>query len=546
MKKLKDNDQRMNILDAMKKEQKRAFSRLKIDTLEKPYFISYHMKDYEVCHIWGKYGALYRDERDRHRGMNVEVRVGSHEFDNTVDGGIPRKALQKLESYKYCQGPIEPNDEAIRMSLWRLTDLKFKEALSQLLEKKGRMVNEVIKRKEGPDFSHEKKIVHIDPHRPFAFDADYWTGIIRKASSDFKKYRKFINSWVQFRASKETRFLVNTEGSEIVTENEYYHLTLLVFTLADDGMPLHISRNFYYRKPEDFHSMEEIRRQGELLAESLMNLRKAVILEPYSGPAILEPQASGVFFHEAIGHRLEGERQISNDEGQTFRGKIGEKILPPFITIVDDPGMKEYEGVPLHGHYLFDDEGVPGQRVPLVENGVLRGFLLSRTPIEGFGSSNGHGRNESFEYPAARMANFIVRAGDMMSESRLKEKMIEECIARNKPYGLYIRKVESGETNTSRYSFQAFTGSPRLVYRVNLTTGKETLVRGVQFVGTPLSSISRIIAAGDSCEVHNSYCGAESGWIPVSTVSPAVLVEEIELQRTKDRNKKPPVIPPPV
>lgn len=545
MEKTVTSDPRMRILDAMTKEQKRAFSRMRIENLEKPYFISYNIKDYETFHIWGKYGSLYRDERDRHRGMYVEVRVGSNDFDNTVDGGIPRKTLQKLESHKYTQAPIEDEEDALRMSLWRLTDLKYKEALSQFLEKKGRMVNEIIKRKDGPDFTREKKIIHFDPPKPFRMDSDLWNDIIRKVSRSFCKYRKFINTWVQFKAIKETRFFTNTEGSRIITENEFYHITLMAYALAQDGMPLHIKRNLYYRSADELPPLEKIDHERDLIARDLMDLRKADILEPYNGPAILEPEVAGVFFHEAIGHRLEGERLVSSEEGQTFRGKVGERILPSFITITDDPSLRMFNGTPLLGHYLFDDEGIEGKPVALVERGILRDFLLSRTPIEGSTSSNGHGRNESFEFPMARMANFQIIVSEGKSDTELKKMLINECIKQKKPYGLYIRNVEGGETNTSKYSFQAFSGTPKMVYRVDLHTGRETLTRGVQFVGTPLSSISRIVAAGDTQKVYNSYCGAESGWVPVSIISPGILVEEVELQRIKDRSKKPPVLPPP-
>ena len=539
------DDTRLLILDAMKKEQQRAISRMSIENFEKPYFISYVIKDYDTYNAWGSYGAIhYGGVREKTRNIYTEVRVGSYDFDNTIDGGISYN-LRDAESFNYLSAPIEDDIYALRMCLWRLTDLKYKESLSQLLSKKSRMLREILKKKKSPDFTKEKKILHIDPSEPFHIDEAFWLNLIKEVSGEFIQYRKFINSWVQFKGMKEIKFIVNTEGSEIITESEYYRLTLYAATLAEDGMPLDITRNFYYRTPEEFPDIKTISRARDAMASDLMHLREAEILEPYNGPAILEPTATGAFFHEAIGHRLEGERQISIDEGQTFSGKVGKRILPKNVTIIDDPSQRSFDGTPLLGYYKYDDEGVTGQKVILVKNGILKNFLLSRTPVEGFLHSNGHGRNEYYEYPMARMSNFFVSTSNGKKKDELKKMLIEASIAKKKPYGLIIKDVESGETNTSRYSFQAFSCSPTLVYRVNLNTGAETLVRGVEFIGTPLSSLNRIMAIGDNYHVYNAYCGAESGWAPVSAITPSILVEEIELQRTKDRNKKPPVLPPP-
>ncbi|MDQ7823824.1 MAG: TldD/PmbA family protein [Candidatus Eremiobacteraeota bacterium] len=538
-------DTRLLIIDAMEKEQNRAFSQLRIHSFEKPYFISYLIKDYDVYSAWGSYGAMhYGGVREKVRNIYTEVRVGSHLFDNTIDGGIAC-SLKDAESFNYLSAPIEDDIYALRICLWRLTDMKYKEALSQLLAKKGRMLKEVLKKKKTPDFSREKKMLHIDKPIPFTLDEPFWNDLIKSLSGGFRKYKKFINSWVQFKAMKELRFFVNTEGTQIITEDEYYRLTLYAATLADDGMPLDISKNYYWRSLGEFPGKAGIESDREEFAADLMKIREAEVLEPYTGPAILQPEASAVFFHEAIGHRLEGERQISNDEGQTFTGKIGEPILPEYISIKDDPREKCFDGQSLVGHYKFDDEGVPAQQVILVDRGILRNFLLSRTPVEGFTRSNGHGRNEYYEYPSARMANFFVVTHDGKPEEKLKSMLIEEAGRQKKPYGLIVKNVESGETNTSRYSFQAFSGSPKIVYKVDLDSGRETLVRGVEFIGTPLSSINKILATGDTCEVHNAYCGAESGWIPISSIAPSVLVEELELQRIKDRNKRPPLLPPP-
>jgi predicted Zn-dependent protease len=280
---------------------------------------------------------------------------------------------------------------------------------------------------------------------------------------------------------------------------------------------------------------------GELLA-----LRKAPVLDPYTGPALLEPEAAGVLFHEAVGHRLEGERQNDDKDGHTFKGQIGKPILPFFLTVIDDPTQRMAGPVSLNGYYRFDDQGVAAQRVTLVDKGVLKTFLMSRAPVEGVPPhSNGHGRSAPGRDPVARMSNLIVESSKAMPWPKLKEALIAEAKRQEKPFGLIIRDVTGGNTDTSGYAYQAFKGQPRLVYKVDANTGAETLVRGVEIVGTPLLSINKIIATGDHRRVFNGYCGAESGYVPVSTVAPTVLVSEIELQRTRKDTGRPPVLPSP-
>lgn len=251
-------------------------------------------------------------------------------------------------------------------------------------------------------------------------------------------------------------------------------------------------------------------------------------------------------FHEAIGHRLEGERQRSEREGKTFKDKINEIILPEFISIYDDPSMKKYNNVDLSGSYLYDDEGQKGQKVVLVENGTLKNFLLSRTPIKNFPKTNGHGRSDGMNDPMARMSNLIVKSNNEFSSRELKDMLLEEVRKQNKPYGLIIQKVFGGETNTSKYNFQVFKGKPVYIFKVYADDGHLELVRGAEFVGTPLATINKIIATGNDYEVFNGFCGAESGYVPVSNVTSSVLLSEVELQRTSSRKSKPPILEPPV
>jgi TldD protein len=277
----------------------------------------------------------------------------------------------------------------------------------------------------------------------------------------------------------------------------------------------------------------------------LKALRTAPVADPFSGPAILDGRAAGVFFHEIFGHRAEGHRQKNDDEGQTFAKKIGEQVMPKFISVFDDPTIARVGTADLNGFYRFDDEAVPSQRAVLVDGGIMRGFLLGRMPTRGFVHSNGHGRRQSGRPIVARQGNLVVQPSTAVSKDQLKELLRAQVRRQGKPYGLLFKEVSGGFTPTSRMGPQAFKVLPLVVYRVYADGRPDQLIRGADIVGTPLTVLTKIVAAADDYDVFNGYCGAESGFIPVSAVSPSLLVEQIEIERKRTGKDKPPILPPP-
>jgi predicted Zn-dependent protease len=346
-------------------------------------------------------------------------------------------------------------------------------------------------------------------------------------------------------AEKQVRWFTSSEGTALVTEETLYAIHVQAVARAVDGQLLENSRDFYARTEATLPGPERLEREVRSLIRELEALRSAPALDPYSGPAILAPEATGVLFHEAVGHRLEGERQDDDKEGQTYKGQVGKRILPSFLSVVDDPTLRAQGEVALNGFYAFDDQGVPAQRTTLVEDGVLRTFLLSRKPVKPFTRSNGHGRGQGASAAVARMGNLVVSSRRRVPMTELKRLLIAEAKRQGKPYGLIIQDITGGNTNTLSYGYQAFKGTPRLAYRVDVLTGKQELVRGIELVGTPLTSINKLVATSDEARVFNGYCGAESGYVPVSTVAPAALISEIELQRVARANERSPILPAP-
>jgi predicted Zn-dependent protease len=295
--------------------------------------------------------------------------------------------------------------------------------------------------------------------------------------------------------------------------------------------------------PKDAEILAAVKRAGA----NLDNLLHAPLSDPFVGPAILSGRATGVFFHEIFGHRVEGHRQKDESEGQTFTKSVGKPVLPDFLSVVFDPTKADYQGTALNGTYLYDDEGVKARPVTVVENGILKTFLMSRSPVQGFPQSNGHGRREAGAEIVSRQSNLFVESSKHVSDAELRQMLIAEVKRQNKPYGLYFDQVVSGYTTTARRGLQAFTVVPLVVYRVYPDGRPDELIRGVDIVGTPLASFAKIIATSDKQEVFNGYCGAESGSVPVSAVSPAILVSEIEVQRKERSQDRPPyLVRPPI
>jgi predicted Zn-dependent protease len=536
------------LLQTLKSEVNRNFAELKKQPTP-AYYLSYRVYDVTGHSISASFGNLMTSSPYTQRLFNAAVRVGSPELDNTHE--IKEGNEQGYADYNssgYGSLGIEDNPKAWKVTLWQKTDAMYVEATKRFEKVKANVAVKVSSEDKSPDFSMETPERYIEKPVNFSdakFDPKIWEEKLKKYSAAFKDNKDIIDSQCYFSVELTHKYFVNTEGSEIYENRLSYSLHITASAKADDGMDLPLYKTYFAYDVKDLPSDEKIIADAKELSETLSKLRKAPVVDSYSGPVILSAQAAGVFFHEIFGHRVEGARLKNETDAQTFKKKLGQLVLPEDMSVIFEPQLKKYRGIPLNGQYVFDDEGVRGQRVEVVKDGKLISFLMNRSPIEGFPKSNGHGRGMIYLNTTTRQSNLIIESSKPKSEKELRTIMIEELKAEGKEYGYLLDQVAGGFTMTGRFIPNAFNVTPYLVYRVYADGRPDEIVRGVDLVGTPLAIFSQIAACGTDYYSFTGYCGAESGSVPVSCVSPSLYIKMIETQRKAKSQSQPPMLPRP-
>ncbi|HEX8837873.1 MAG TPA: metallopeptidase TldD-related protein [Candidatus Acidoferrum sp.] len=506
------------------------------------YFMDYTVTDTQRVDVSGSNGALLNSNETRNRWLEVWVRTGNYNLDDTHKVG----ERQMQNESPGVSVPVDDDPEVLRRAVWLETDKQYRAAEEALIKiKTGKEVKVETAEGNAPDFSREQPHTYLGPQVSIAVDRTPWEARVRAYTKAFRESAVIINSIVTFSGQAQNVLQVNSEGTQLQFGQIRYRLELFIQGKAPDGMDIDRYYNFDWVDPQEAPDDKAVYAAEATLRKELEGLVKAPINDPTVGPALLTGRAAAVFFHEVFGHRAEGHRQKDVTEGQTFSKKVGEQILPDFLSITDDTTMKKLGGEDLLGYYQFDDEGVPAQPVTLVDHGVLRNFEMSRSPLVGFSHSNGHGRRQLGATPVSRQGNLIVQSSKTMTNAQLRAKLMELIKAQGKPYGLLIDDIAGGFTFTGRGQPQAFQVQPLVVYKVFANGKPDELVRGVDIVGTPLAALTKIVATGDKPEVFNGYCGAESGNVPVSAASPAILISELEVQKKESSTDRPPILPPP-
>jgi TldD protein len=527
---------------ALEQELRRGMRELSAKGKPPPYFIGYEVHDRNETTIMASYGALVQSTNRRTRILDTDVRVGDYKLDSTHAIRSNDFDISSVIGGHPVALPLSDDATALRAVAWSETDRRYEEAAERLVKIRTQRTLKVADDDPSDDFSREKPVTYFGPPASVTVDLAGWEARLRRLSARFRGQSEILDSDVSLQATSLTEWLLNSEGTAVQTGRDYVRVFVEASARADDGMELERFESFDAETMSDLGGDGQMESAADAIIADLKALRRAPLAEPYTGPAILEGKAAGVFFHEIFGHRVEGHRQKNEEEGQTFAKKVGQPIMPAFISVFDDPTLSRLDGVDLNGFYRFDDEGVEARRAPLVDGGILRGFLLSRSPTRGFFDSNGHGRRQEGRAVVSRQGNLVVEPSLAVSPEELRRLLREEARRQGKAYGLSFRDISGGFTNTARGGPQAFKVLPILVYRVWVDGRPDELVRGVDLVGTPLSALSKIIAASNDYQTFNGYCGAESGFVPVSATSPSLLVQQIEVERRDKGNDKPPVL----
>ncbi|WP_075590756.1 metallopeptidase TldD-related protein [Labilibacter marinus] len=506
------------------------------------YYMDYRVESRQTWYRNASMGQITGSNMSKQSFFNPTVRVGSADFDNThlIKGKRPQNA------YTLKQYPIEFDEMAVRQLLWNATDGAYKKAAQEFRFKKNSI--KVEDKTSIPDFSNTKAVEYIEPVSPITVSDEKlqeFEAMVKEASALFSQDKDFTKGNVNFRFEKKRKYFVSSEN-QLLAQNYLTARIMIQGTIrSEEGNQMSLHHIMDAFDPNDLPGKDSVLNATKQVVAKLIELKNAPIADPYSGPAILSPSAAGVFFHEIFGHRIEGHRLKDETNGQTFKSKVGEMVLPKTFSVTFNPQIKTYHGFDLNGYYKYDDQGVEGGEVKVVENGVLNNFLMCSSPIEGFTTSNGHGRGDIFRTPVSRQSNMFIEVTKKYTDEQLRKMLIKECKKQKLEYGYYFKKVTGGFTMTGRFIPNAFNVTPNEVYKVYVDGRPDELVRGVDLIGTPLSMFSKIEAGGNTEGLFNGTCGAESGGVPVATVSPAILVGKIETQKKSQKFSTGPILTPP-
>ena len=503
------------------------------------YFISFRVTDLKRIALSSDFG-LYSADETHTRTLTPQVRVGSPEYDNFTYKSQNFQLISSTEPEERPSRSLpidQDNISTIKDVIWNCIQERYKTAVKVYLEAISNQKNQTSELDSIPSFAPATAASYYEqPYKETdtRINKEKYQKYLGDASRLFKNYKKLTTGRITLEYSLQRTTFVNTEGTVVAQNRKTYLLCLEAVSQASDGTDCSLFENIFTYSEDSLPSPKELAEKVQDLAERTVALSEAPLAEAYTGPALLSGSASAVFFHEVLAHRLEASRTKSVNNA--IAPLMGKRILPASLQLYLDPTLKTYQGRELNGHYLYDEEGVKGERVDCIKDGVLQQYLMSRAPAKGFTGSNGHGRADVNFDPEPRQSNLIIETTAPYTTEELRNKFIEELKRQEKEYGYYFRTVNGGFTTlggSNPKSVNVFKVTPIEVYRVFTDGRKDQLVRGVSLIGTPLSMFSHIKAAGGETELFTGFCGAGSGFIPVSGTSPMVYVSQIETQGHK-------------
>ena len=536
------------LLGLLKEELAQQMKELKGEEFP-PYHMNYRVIDVTSSVVSASFGALMNSQQYRSRTLVPQIRLGDEKLDNFRFNQMG-SAMSRFQGPSMARLPLdeENNEDAVRQAIWDEVNNRYKFAVDMYQKTKAESSVNVEEEDKAPYFSEAKVEKYYEaplPAEKMTIDMDRWAARMKEISAVFKNQPGIMKGDAIMIYTVERRYFVNNEGTEVVQNLPYARIMVFGETKADDGMELPLNLSYFAYDPADLPANDKIIADAKEMVKTLEALRVAPVVDPYTGPALLSGPASGVFFHEIFGHRIEGQRMKSENDGQTFKKMVGQLVLPADMHVYDDPTLRKYAGEDLNGFYKYDDQGVKAERVDVVVNGKLNDFLMTRTPIDGHPRTNGHARASDGFDPVSRQSNLVIETSNPKTPEELRQLLIEEVKKQGKEYGYFFKEVTSGFTFTGKGGTNSFNVTPLEVYKVFADGRPDQLVRGVDLIGTPLSMFSNIIYAGNDARVFTGMCGAESGSIPVTAISPTILVNKVETQRKAKSQDILPILPAP-
>lgn len=571
-----DNDQ---TLRAMHDELERSRSRLQIAGVEKPFYIEYRLLDVDDRSVTATFGTLVSSTTTRNRFMSVDVRLGDYHLDSS--NFISEDGFQGFLGSSGQVG-IDGDYNSLRQDLWLATDQAYKEAATQLSLKQA-FLRSLTKPPEIDDFWQAPTVVRLDPRLQPDWTARHWEDEARAASAVLRNFPQLYGSRVNYHLIYVTTYLMNSEGTTVRTSRRLAAIEAAIDTQAEDGMPLHNFYSLYVPGPADLPDPATVSKAMARAGTELMELRASPLVPDYTGPVLFESPAAGSALAQMLAPSLSGARpplsmmrafdQIMERMGgrSEWTGRVGTRVLPASVTLVDDPTLKAAQDQWLQGNYEVDDEGVKAQRVSLVENGVLKNLLMSGRPGPDFQASNGHGRSANLSTPQPLSSNLVFQSSDALKAADLRKKFIDACRADGHEWCIEVKRMDNPALSSIRQDdFSEFIGAvgggiasgqrmPLMIYRVYVADGRQELVRGGRIDGLTLRSIRNILGIGDDASVF-SYMqnpaggfagtalgafGAAEGGIPSTVTAPSLLLEEVEIRGFHGEPRRLPIVPAP-
>lgn len=533
-----------SLVSTLKNELKYDMTQLRKEA-NPPYFMSFRLADVTKFGIVSNLGAA-SVETFHEKVLTPQIRLGSKDLDNFKyqNQGSGAEARDGKGVEIPLEGMVIPG---MRQAIWKEVLRRYQIAKSNYDKAKSKALTSSADEDKAPCFSDAPAETYYEaplPKSAYKLDVDTWKDRLNAITRVFRDCKDIETGTANITFEIDRNYLVNTDGTAVVQNRKAIRVLIYASVKATDGMSCPLHWDYFSYDIDKMPSQDKMIEDAKAMIKRLLALKDAPVADPYTGPAILSGPASGVFFHEIFGHRLEGHRLKKG--GQTFKKMVGERVLPTTFNVYSDPTLTHYGNSDLNGYYKYDDEGVKAQRVNCVENGILRNFLMSRVPLDGFPHSNGHGRTQGGNDPVSRQANLIVETNKPYTEAELRTMLVNEAKKQGKAYGYFFKTVTSGFTLTGEDgSLNSFNVTPLEVFRIFTDGRPDQLVRGVDLIGTPLSMFSNIVAAGNQTSTFTGECGAESGWVPVTASSPMIYVSKIETQRRQLDLQKPNILPAP-